>query len=666
VRAQPEADRIAALRLELASKDQKRIDAARQQVLALPKPERVNLFRAAIWSKDPQAAVWSANKLKYDQVDLREAARVVDLLLPELRDQTVLAEDEMDFDNLRQLLGGTELPRVFRSFPRKSEYPSPGVIISQIHRQIRVPHIPALCQLAMHKNLRVAEPALDNLMGAIAPHTNQHREAIGLALLHRLKVAVPAAERNKKRDGYPLVLFRCLENFQRFDIVKNRGGVIRNWIWRWACDEKAGPADREVLLRLRAMDSDLARSIATHGRGDFPDAVRGQRNAKLLFHQDPKQRAVALALCTEDRYDLALAGVHVQPAWFEGLAMKLPDTELPGLHLARVVMYVPGFRRIDLAKLAVRQPDLKPPKHKAEWSEELEDFLAFLEVCAPDHLRMLLATWATSDNKELRNHARELQLKIGDETSVNELIAVLERQELHEDASVWLAKIKSSKVEAFLRRRAMTKDSKTQSRYLHALAVHYGLPESVGWERRLDPADDAVFNKARQLVLDKKPIDALVHVLRSLEESESYVRDLGLVRDPRVTKYLEQVQSRRYLGRYVWATSQLGIQGNSKAREEFWNGCLIGRYRWIDNSNVRALTLNYDLETIPFWLTELETNCCRRNNASQVFEHLFGLDLYRDNQVFPEVVPARAFWERYRNNLKWSRIKGHYVPGPDR
>ena len=125
------------------------------------------------------------------------------------------------------------------------------------------------------------------------------------------------------------------------------------------------------------------------------------------------------------------------------------------------------------------------------------------------------------------------------------------------------------------------------------------------------------------------------------------------------------MRDQRHTGLYSWAQSQLGLQGKSKPREEFWKGCRIGRYRWLDNSSVRARTLNNDLATIPFWLSELETNCCRRNAANWVFKHLLGVDTMSDFR-FPEIVVARKFWERNKNNLRWSRIMGHYVPGPDR
>ncbi|MHC4513674.1 MAG: hypothetical protein ACYS5W_08235, partial [Planctomycetota bacterium] len=79
--AQLDTNKMVALRIELESKDQKRIAAVRQQVQTeMTKPERVAFLRYGIWSKDRRAAVWCANKLEHDQVDLREAERVIDLL----------------------------------------------------------------------------------------------------------------------------------------------------------------------------------------------------------------------------------------------------------------------------------------------------------------------------------------------------------------------------------------------------------------------------------------------------------------------------------------------------------------------------------------------------------------------------------------------------------
>ncbi|MHC4854684.1 MAG: hypothetical protein ACYTF5_21995, partial [Planctomycetota bacterium] len=256
-----------------------------------------------------------------------------------------------------------------------------------------------------------------------------------------------------------LVLFRCLENFDRLAILKDRGATIHNWIWRWACDEKAGPADRDVLLKLLESDNELAWSIAVHGLAAFVDAASqkklgargdstkdinlslailwafarrgelrhsvqdtrtrnlvarqaavgdgrlrlwseasalglglywqlhlkkgGSRFRELLFYPDADRPKVALDLCTGDRYEFALAGLRVRPEWFQRLATEVPDRDLPGRYLARVVMHVPGYRRVDLARRALRQADLKKPTDKSVWTGALDDFLAFLEVTAP-------------------------------------------------------------------------------------------------------------------------------------------------------------------------------------------------------------------------------------------------------------------------------------------
>ena len=74
------------------------------------------------------------------------------------------------------------------------------------------------------------------------------------------------------------------------------------------------------------------------------------------------------------------------------------------------------------------------------------------------------------------------------------------------------------------------------------------------------------------------------------------------------------------------------------------------------------MTLGEDLTTIPFWISELETNCCRGATAGVVFDDLFGIDVDHHHAV-TAAERMRLWWARNGSNLVPSRIAGHLVPG---
>lgn len=132
--------------------------------------------------------------------------------------------------------------------------------------------------------------------------------------------------------------------------------------------------------------------------------------------------------------------------------------------------------------------------------------------------------------------------------------------------------------------------------------------------------------------------------------------------DERVKAYLLGRRDRRI--DVAWATQQLMLMGDEEARAEVWAALSAGRYRYVDQADTHILTLDHDFKTIPHWIDDLESNCCRVNVVAMIFEDLFGLDLddVRTSPCVTMAAVAREFWERHGDDLVWSRIAGHYVP----
>jgi hypothetical protein len=199
---------------------------------------------------------------------------------------------------------------------------------------------------------------------------------------------------------------------------------------------------------------------------------------------------------------------------------------------------------------------------------------------------------------------------------------------------------------------------------LHAVAVRFGLPPEVALTEDLGRRiEEEAWEKFERTVRAGRPVDALVDLLRA--HPGEPVWHVGLIDDPRIREHLREVRDRRELDLYHWATTELAMAGDPEAKKEHWAAITAGRYRWVDDSDALDLTLGGDLGTIPFFLDELESNCCRFASVGCVFEDLFGIDPGglawhpRTNAV----KALRAWWAANEGRLVRSRITGKYVPG---
>jgi len=261
----------------------------------------------------------------------------------------------------------------------------------------------------------------------------------------------------------------------------------------------------------------------------------------------------------------------------------------------------------------------------------------FLETVDADALLPVLRRLGETD----------LLLRLGDAESAGALVEHVRRGG-HPGDLLHLAEVRTPEVEAFLR----------ATGGLGALAVRHGLPA----ELRIDWEDAP--EEARDLVREGRPTDALAAWLEAFPDATP--RGLGLVEDGRVRRHLERLRDRRGLEARAWALGELTLMGDEAARAEYWSAMREGRYRWVDEAGARERTLGHDLSTIPFWISELETNCCRFNVVASTLEDLFGHDFSRMRyHVFHTAAEvARNWWEHHGGRFAWSRIGERFVPAP--
>jgi len=173
-------------------------------------------------------------------------------------------------------------------------------------------------------------------------------------------------------------------------------------------------------------------------------------------------------------------------------------------------------------------------------------------------------------------------------------------------------------------------------------------------------------HEIHRLLRAARPEAALAEYLAHLPAS--CVSVLRQVDTPAVRAHLARLREDRSLECYAEATAVLAALGDEEARAETLRAMRAGRYRWVDEvcgDDAALATLGYDFQaTIPFWLDELETNCCRRIVSMNVFEEAFGLGR-EVSDGFGEIPGdrMRRWWNRHRDGkFGMSRIAGHFVP----
>jgi hypothetical protein len=147
--------------------------------------------------------------------------------------------------------------------------------------------------------------------------------------------------------------------------------------------------------------------------------------------------------------------------------------------------------------------------------------------------------------------------------------------------------------------------------------------------------------------------------------------DVGLVGDPRVLEWLHRERERRrfHLPSVLGA---LVLAGDRSAREELSSMIRCGRHRLLYGSfdDVRVFTLDWDFTTLPHWLEELDSNCCRvAGGLESLFEDVLGgSSLYGRPHTAPgEPRSRRARIELLRDGGRfvWSPLVDHFVAAPD-
>jgi hypothetical protein len=407
-----------------------------------------------------------------------------------------------------------------------------------------------------------------------------------------------------------------------------------------------------------------------------------------IYERDEATRRRCLRTLRDARQEAEEHRLEWDPGLFLGFATRGLQAGIDGVDLVHIALAMPVCQSRSVARAAISRL-LKDSTRaweiidRTSWRVEADESLLFLERHAPRGLRRLLRAWANDRDLALREVARSALLTIGDPRHGDELVRWVSDHGVADgyggndlSAYVLLARSPHPATERFLKQ-AAEGDRETAALALGGLAAMYGIDDSAAmrfaWrllpsEAQVDRGCDAAsaptaaeFEAIREIVLDQRPVDAVVQYLGRHTRQRVFL-DVGLIRDARLARILRSLRDHREHRMYAWITGQLALMGDADARREIWSACVQGRRAWIDTLDVRTRTLNHDLQTIPFWVEQLDSNRQDFLNASVILASLYGMDLKFEPRLSrPPAELAREWWTKNRASLVWSRLADRFV-----
>jgi hypothetical protein len=342
------------------------------------------------------------------------------------------------------------------------------------------------------------------------------------------------------------------------------------------------------------------------------------------------------------------SGDRIEPYYVAEFSEYVPDTMLQMLGDA----VTPGNYKID-----------------GTWDRP---FLGLLEVRAPVQLKRILLSAADSPASEFEEdrplRALRLLARLGDtsrvDATIEQLPAMLESGFYYEpNAETDLGDLANARLAEAMRERLGADDPE------EAVAAFWALCVMGGADSRMLPVhtysepdlSTGPWSLLLAMVLDGDAIGALVE-LNSTEPTEE-MPWLGLSHDPRVVALFQRLRKQRIA--YWPATAGLALTGDADAKRELL--AFFRERRAILVSDMEALLLpgmESDSGLIETAIDRLGENCCAACEAAWALAQRYpSLDTEYDISALPEIRRRiRAWYERNRSRLVWSRIGDGYIP----
>lgn len=624
--------------------------------MATDAPACVRMLRAGLAHADRAVARACALHLDWRMLDAGEHARVVELL----REAYAAEDTPVDFDRFRSIAGSADLAWIYANVPPPPWDGHVADHLSALHRQARAEHIPALLALTAHADGRVRGEAWRTLM-TITPRSDRYLASIARAYLaidttwHALLTAEP-----KVATGGPVFptpaepdvvgLLAELRAVLRRDVTR-AGGRLPAWALRWLAGSIPIEEDARLLIDLAdaVPGDDATRHTALRAMRHLEDAATAARLARAAADPDPTTSTIAVAA-------LATRGDDAMKA---RLAERMPQSALA---VALFAELDPDALRTRVAK-ELFGGDARTARR---WLDALGDVeeRARHTIDADVNFASLQATALASglDGVDLARAAVTLR-GLNTEAIARAAAERMRTGDLptlpHGHALGFVEVGAPGALRAVLDR--MHASDNTNLTELAAVLDGPLYPERPVWPPRLIDA------LAKGMKRDDPRLDGMLYAFL-MSNPTSLPAELWRVGRQGVAPCLRRMRDQRDLGIWAEATAQLACLGDESAREECMRALRDGRYRWVDTvfADPHYAVFGDDLDgMIPFWLGELESNCCRAVIARGVFEKLFGLDphVLGDAPGETEATQMRRWWRiHHDDDFRFSRIANRWIP----
>ena len=257
----------------------------------------------------------------------------------------------------------------------------------------------------------------------------------------------------------------------------------------------------------------------------------------------------------------------------------------------------------------------------------------------------------------VRGLALAMLLRIGDPPSAAKLVDAFGGWTDYE----YLARTHAPEVEHFL----VEQTRAGAPAAAEGLRAYHGIPF-------LPVGEDVDEEHEGEALLELVQGDTVAGVLAALDAAESPWLDpsLGLVDDVRVRSWLEKQRAGRRF-RIPDILGALLLAGDRDARAELWSMVRCGRHRLLhDYFDERVFTLDWDFSTLPHWIEELDSNCCRvAGGLEGIFQEKLGMRWLYDRpwsglgEPRSQRVKTELLW--YGGTYVWSPLVDRFVAQPD-
>ncbi len=677
----------------------------------------------AIWSPRADIAIRAAAELGHEYLDARHAERVMELLLPEGGRRGAPG----DFEKIRSIIGSAEVPAylmyVFKAGLSEGRQESIG---GNFHRLALPWHLPVLCwftrthddegqkhagelwfsQWYSQQHARVTSmdgrdkdpgPELRRIVRRTLEDAMNSVPAYSVLPLPRWHInTLPfrdedaawllAAAPRLKDDQTPglstwgSAWWAVVRALGRLEDDASRAYLLKH-ATPWAEGDAAA-----IAALVRRGDPDALAELTRRAQAWTDETVDASACLLRLIELRPALgRRLAAARIGElagpladgdegDEYSVALfsqwsldatyMGIEVDASDFLGLATLLQPhlAKLTPTQLAELLRHVPlcNTRRIADA-LLVRLEQARGFEAFGVAGSDLDELygvtaemdhaLASLYAYAPERVLRLLRRFAAEAAPASKHCALSLLLRLGDAASADAIRAwAIKRlpDAVDEQSDGDWRRFPGKATEDYLAKvvALQRKDDEVPRESLADLAVLRGLSP-----RLADGLKDVVYrlpSEGAQALMDRVATG-------SMEKAQAQIAALDVAYPPYATN------------RLLWQTRA----GDAAARAELWSICRATRYRPVHHAPLPLYALHRDLSTLPNWLTELESNCCRVSDGldSLYFEdrlHLPSLYGSESNGVGTSLKDRALRWLRVMGgDFVWSPIIDAWIPRPE-